>query len=100
MPAPTSKATATLNKDLSLKTLTSGSGYIAKPNITITGGVCPAKSPNVTEVTIVEGRIVDIKIEGECTKAPTIVIEDPEVPATATTTKISTDNYTVNITNK
>jgi hypothetical protein len=98
IPAPTSKAVATLNTDLTIKTLTSGSGYIAKPKVTVSGGTCTV-TPTVQDITLTEWRVTAITMQWTCTKAPTLVIEDPEVPATATTTKVSTDNYTVNITN-
>ena len=51
--APRSRATATLNTDLSLKTFSGGSGYIAKPKITFSGGTCTT-APSVQDVTLTE----------------------------------------------
>ena len=73
-----------------------GSGYISTPDITLVGAV--GCTPGT--VTLDKGRVTAIAVTGTCTKIPTsIVIAEPMITATATTSSPTNDIFTVNFTN-
>jgi hypothetical protein len=76
--------------------INTGSGYIAKPLISFSDSCAKIESSGIT---VTEGRIENIVISGTCVKVPTITLEDPSIPATATLTKTGIDTFSVNYTN-
>lgn len=77
----------------------SGSGYVAPPTITISGGTCTGTAPSAT-TSLTEGRVTGVTVLGNCKTIPTVTFEEPIIPATATTTKTGEDTFQVNYTKR
>lgn len=98
IPAPQVQATATMvldanKKPTSINVTNPGGGYIFTPNITIAAGKCTGTITPVVEM--INGYIkkIDLTVSNDavCSAVPTLTLEKPSDPATATAAKTFPD---------
>jgi hypothetical protein len=103
--APQITATAIVNENAArTATVTnSGSGYLGTPDIKVTpriGTATVCTTPPTATATVANGKVTAVTLSQNafCTGKPTLSIDPPMIPATATVTKIDDSHFTVNLT--
>lgn len=100
--APQVTATAVVNENAArtASITNSGFGYLGAPEVKVTATAAACTTRPTATTTIMNSKVTAVTLSQNafCTGKPTLTIDPPMIPATATVTKKDDSHFTVNVT--